>query len=1561
MKRTLLFTKNFNPLSFFAISRVKQHKTQSFSWLFMLLFFFLFLLGNKMIGQVTITQPNLSIQVCSGFPSSYNALGNIVITENERGNFGSSATPLTLILTAPTNFEFQVGIGDVSVTGSNLSVSLTRASRINVTATTITITYNCSGTNQFDSMTISGLQVRGTNTASTGNITRTGTAGTGTISGLVNGTTLTNTLRSIAPCYCTPTASSGVDGAGITNVSYSSVNNSSSNTLVYNDYTAQIGNVYQGASMPISVTTSTGNINYNIKIWVDWNNDGDFTDSGEAMLAGTVYSGTVSGTMTVPLTASVGNHRMRVGIAQNKNKSFNETPIPCFTGSKGAYEDYTINVIAAVCTTAIPTVSTNPTDKSIMNNGSTSFTATFANTPTSYIWEVSSDGGTNFTPISNGGVYNGATTSTLTLTSVPSYMTGFKYRVSASNACGTSVVSNTATLTITVTYCNGGNSAHPTTHYISSFVSTGNLKDTANAPTTYSTNGYGDFKAITIATQIPGGGANFSINVMPLATTAAERQRISCFVDWNGDGIFADPAERVYTSNLTSILETTFGFEIPLSANPGNYRLRIRSMRPGDIYTSAVNPCSPYNTGGETEDYTLAVVRDCASIIESVINGSECGINKSVTLTAIGLGGAIEYRWYTTETSLTPIGTTPTGSWTTPLLSSTTTYYVTSYNGSCESLVRKPVIATIIPTTTINFTPTNPTTCGENNVITINATGDTTVIDLFNEDFEGTTYGLTATIPTNTAAGADSPWSIKPNTYSTTSIIWKPAISSGSAGTNFALTSSDYSGANIVTRYATTNTINTTDFIDLKLTFKHYFSHYPSPTINYAKIQVSKDIGNTVWTDVKTYNSDLGSPSKFIEESLDLTTYKGETNLKFRFEYTAAYADGWAVDNIRLYGTKQLYTTFVWTNATLTPIAAYTDEACTSPYNPTTTKVNTIYLKPDLTQLESATFPITISATLGNGCPVSQVITVTNNTRVWKGSPTLTDWNDPNNWKPSGVPTESSCVIIPATTIIPGSDYNAYAKNLTVKSTGNLDLTTTGTLTVTDFVKVDASGIFNIRDKASLIQINETNTNSGTINVEKTTSPFEKHDYTYWSTPVTSTTISTTFPTWRTDYAFEFKPSNFLDEYDSETGAKTPDGFDDDENDWIYAATMTSGKGYIIMGPTTGTFPKSESVVFNGVVNNGVVNTKIFKTPGTPTDDDWNLVGNPYPSAISATAFINANLSSIDATLYFWTHKQDISINNPGPDLLNFTSDDYAMYNLSGGTGTSGSFIGTTEQSNKPLGNIASCQSFFVESNVDNVDLIFNNTMRLGTTNTQFYKTLPINIKDEERDRLWLNMENSDGIFSQQLIGYFTNTTNDYDNGYDGLLNDGGNYVNFYSFINEDSYKIQGRETFNDNDQVRLGYFSAVAGSFNINIDSKEGIFKDSKTNIYLEDKELNIIHDLKKAPYVFNTEIGDFKDRFCLRYTDKTLSVQDPLYDNAVTVFFTRSNNTLNIKNSASDNTVLSASLYDIQGKLLSKWDVKEKEQSNIKIPIQDKSSAVYIVKLKTEKGNISKKIIIK
>ncbi|KAF2518821.1 hypothetical protein EYY60_00010, partial [Flavobacterium zhairuonense] len=61
------------------------------------------------------------------------------------------------------------------------------------------------------------------------------------------------------------------------------------------------------------------------------------------------------------------------------------------------------------------------------------------------------------------------------------------------------------------------------------------------------------------------------------------------------------------------------------------------------------------------------------------------------------------------------------------------------------------------------------------------------------------------------------------------------------------------------------------------------------------------------------------------------------------------------------------------------------------------------------------------------------------------------------------------------------------------------------------------------------------------------------------------------------------------------------------------------------------------------------------------------LLGNPYPSALSADAFITANNTLLDGTLYFWTHNTPVVLIG----AYQYTTDDYAVYNLSGGTGTS--------------------------------------------------------------------------------------------------------------------------------------------------------------------------------------------------------------------------------------------------------------------------------------------------
>ena len=500
------------------------------------------------------------------------------------------------------------------------------------------------------------------------------------------------------------------------------------------------------------------------------------------------------------------------------------------------------------------------------------------------------------------------------------------------------------------------------------------------------------------------------------------------------------------------------------------------------------------------------------------------------------------------------------------------------------------------------------------------------------------------------------------------------------------------------------------------------------------------------------------------------------------------------------------------------------------------------------------------------------------------------------------------------TTINVGND-------LTIKS-AQLTIGEAQTFEVTNNLTVNSGGKLEVEDKGSLVMINDSGivTNNGTTNIQRKTTDFEQYDYTYWSTPIISTNIENTFtaPSWRIDNAYEFVPANYED-IDN-------DGFDDNHDDWLFATSMIPGKGYIIMVPESQT---SATVIFSGKVNNGPVTTVIDLTPAVVpavADDDFNLVGNPYPSAISADEFIKANISTngttfntIEGTLYFWTHKKDLSASNLGPDTYNYSQDDYAVYTLVGGTAAGSGGL-------KPLGYIASGQGFFIEA-INSGDLIFNNAMRVGlpaTANSQFFKLRPSKSKIVSKDRIWLNLENSLGMFSQQLVGYFDNTTFGHDNGYDGLLSDAGNYVSFYSFIDDKTYKIQGRAAYDENDQVRLGYFSAIAGTFNINIDFKEGVFNNLSNSVFLEDKLLNIIYDLKQSPYTFTTEKGAFNDRFILRYTTKTLVTNDlETLENQIVV----SNKNKQIKVNSAVETIDKVLVFDLLGRQIFK---KEKVNSN-------------------------------
>jgi uncharacterized delta-60 repeat protein len=90
-------------------------------------------------------------------------------------------------------------------------------------------------------------------------------------------------------------------------------------------------------------------------------------------------------------------------------------------------------------------ITADPVDETVCDGGSASFSVTYTGTGGGWQWQE--DAGIGFSDISNGGIYSGANSSTLNLSSVTSLMHGYKYRLE-STLCNPATVTISATLTV---------------------------------------------------------------------------------------------------------------------------------------------------------------------------------------------------------------------------------------------------------------------------------------------------------------------------------------------------------------------------------------------------------------------------------------------------------------------------------------------------------------------------------------------------------------------------------------------------------------------------------------------------------------------------------------------------------------------------------------------------------------------------------------------------------------------------------------------------------------------------------------------------------------------------------------------------------------------------------------------------------------------------------------------------------------------------------------------------------------------------------------------------------
>lgn len=495
-------------------------------------------------------------------------------------------------------------------------------------------------------------------------------------------------------------------------------------------------------------------------------------------------------------------------------------------------------------------------------------------------------------------------------------------------------------------------------------------------------------------------------------------------------------------------------------------------------------------------------------------------------------------------------------------------------------------------------------------------------------------------------------------------------------------------------------------------------------------------------------------------------------------------------------------------------------------------------------------------------------------------TPTSTTW-EAGNWS-NGTPTASLDAIIAGDYSTASTAQGTFtAKSLKINS-GVFTIASGTTVTVDGIVNnTQADSNLVIKSGGNLIQ-NTTVANTGAITVERNSAPIVRLDHTLWSSPVAAQNLYAFSPNTLTNRFYVYNTAT--DTYVT-TGLST-------------ASTFVPGKGFGVRAPNNHPTTAAQWLgSFKGIPNNGTV-TFAASTAGT----GFNLVGNPYPSPISATAFFADN-ATLNGTLYFYAHSLAMNADGTFPAGSN-----YSTWNSTGHTLATGSSV-------IPNGTIQVGQGFIVKATSAG-DVTFTNSMRTADTNNQFFRTASqfTTSSEIEKHRLWLNLTNPEGTaFNQILIGYVAGATEGFDRGFDGLSF--GNTGSFLSTkIDDADYVIQARSLpFQSSDVVPVSFTATTAGNYTISLSSADGLFAGDQA-IFLKDKVTNTLNDLKSGSYTFTTAVGTFNNRFEVVYQTILSTPESDFTSNSIVAF--KSANVLNVESQNFE--IASVNAYDVQGRLV-------------------------------------------
>ncbi len=346
---------------------------------------------------------------------------------------------------------------------------------------------------------------------------------------------------------------------------------------------------------------------------------------------------------------------------------------------------------------------------------------------------------------------------------------------------------------------------------------------------------------------------------------------------------------------------------------------------------------------------------------------------------------------------------------------------------------------------------------------------------------------------------------------------------------------------------------------------------------------------------------------------------------------------------------------------------------------------------------------------------------------------------------------------------------------------------------------------------------------------------------------------------------------------------------------------MPTGQGFSVWTNTA-----NEIRTFAGTVNDGAQGPWSVQLTGSASaNTGWNLIGNPYPSAIDWNAASGWTKNSIGGTIYLWNQTQ------------------YATFN-----GT----VGTNQGSNF----IAMGQGFFVQASAPGANISLNDNVRV-------HNAIPFRDEVEVPDVIRINVEGNSS--SDEAVIYHVDGSDDsYDFNYDATkLYGNSSAPQLYTKKQENMLAINSMSNLQNLDgklvYLEVGEVGEYMITYNHNlIEYSNVMMKDLATNAVI----------YPNHNYVFTAQPDDDDARFEF-FFDLT-NIEPESSDNISVWAFS---NILHVE-VPQNQTISNIALYDMQGKLVMTFTDKVKDLSGL-------APAIYVVKVNAGENTVVEKVIVK